>query len=158
MTFNSKTTERPNIFFMAIFIVLWSCLFTSKLRCLQKYKSGHTNLKYFVAKRSEFSLTFLVVNKVFLLFLLSEDEISWEHFRLFETTSRKSVELLRKYTKMLKTDSFLGIKKLSLNQNFWSDICYITNFCFYNLVAGQHAAEGWHYQDLGRGGQNVINA
>ena len=28
---------------MAIFIILWSSLFTAKLRCLQKNKSGHTN-------------------------------------------------------------------------------------------------------------------
>jgi hypothetical protein len=27
----------------------------------------------------------------------------------------------RKYTKMFKTDSFLGNKKLSLNQNVWRD-------------------------------------
>jgi hypothetical protein len=27
----------------------------------------------------------------------------------------------RKYTKMFKTDSFLGNKKLSLNQNVWHD-------------------------------------
>ena len=29
---------------MAIFIVLWSCLFTTKLRCVQKNKSGHSNI------------------------------------------------------------------------------------------------------------------
>ena len=27
---------------MAVFIVLWSCLFTTKLMCLQKKKSGHS--------------------------------------------------------------------------------------------------------------------
>ena len=31
---------------MAVFIVLWSCLFTTKLSCLQKNKFGHT--KYIV--------------------------------------------------------------------------------------------------------------
>ena len=29
---------------MAVFIVLWPCLFNTKLRCLQKNKYGHTNL------------------------------------------------------------------------------------------------------------------
>ena len=31
--------------FMAIFIVLWSYLFTNELSCLQKNKSGHTNVR-----------------------------------------------------------------------------------------------------------------
>ena len=44
MTFNSKTTERPKIFFLAIFIVLWPYLLTDKLRCLQKNNIGHTNV------------------------------------------------------------------------------------------------------------------
>ena len=44
LMWNSKTTERPNIFVKAIFIVLWSCLFTTKLSCLQKNKFGHTKV------------------------------------------------------------------------------------------------------------------
>ena len=28
---------------MVVFIVLWSCLFNTKLKCLHKNKSGHTN-------------------------------------------------------------------------------------------------------------------
>ena len=41
------------------------------------------------------SLTFLVVNKIF---LLSEDEISWEHFRVYSRTIllRKSLKLFKK--------------------------------------------------------------
>ena len=65
------------------------------------------------------------------IFLLSEDEISWQHFRVYSRTiyrfSRgcKPWENLwncsRKYTEMFKTDSFLGNKKLSFNQNVWRD-------------------------------------
>ena len=42
MTFNSKMTERPKIFLMVIYIVLWPCLLTTKLSCLQKTNFGHT--------------------------------------------------------------------------------------------------------------------
>ena len=41
-TFDSKSTKRPKIFCMAIFIVLWPYLLTTKLRCLQKNNIGHT--------------------------------------------------------------------------------------------------------------------
>ena len=71
---------------------------------------------------------FWFVNKIF---LLSEDEISWEHFRVNSRTILQIFERLKpqenlwncswKYTKMFKTDSFLGNKKLSLNQNVWHD-------------------------------------
>ena len=54
----------------------------------------------------------------------------------------------------IRTQSHALNYNLPYSQNH---ICYITNFFFYNLVAGQHTeAEGWHYQDLGRGGQNVM--
>ena len=51
--------------------------------------------------QSESSLTFLVVNKIF--------------------------ETSRKYTIMFKTNSFLGNKNLSLNQNVWRDAtgCFV---------------------------------
>ena len=44
LALNSKMTERPKIIFMADFTILLSCLFTTKLNCLQKNKFGHTTL------------------------------------------------------------------------------------------------------------------
>ena len=48
--------------------------------------------------------------------LLPQTEISFEHLRLF---SWKNQRFSIGYPKMFKTDSFLGNKKLSLNQNVW---------------------------------------
>ena len=53
LTFNSKTTEWPKIFFMAIFIVLWPYLLTTKLRCLQKNNFGHTKYTYQASYKEE---------------------------------------------------------------------------------------------------------
>ena len=49
-TFNSKTTERTKIFFMAVFVVFKPYLLTSKLRCLQKNNFGHTKLQPRISK------------------------------------------------------------------------------------------------------------
>ena len=56
-------------------------------------------------------------------FLLSEDEISWEHFGVYSRTFLQNWNwnCTRNMLKCSKTDSFLGNKKLSLNQNVWRD-------------------------------------
>ena len=62
-----------------------------------------------------------VVNKIF---LFSEDQINWEQFRVYSRGCKPWENLWncsRKYIKMFKTDSFLGIKELSWNQNVWRD-------------------------------------
>ena len=40
------TDGKPKNIFMVVFLVLWSCLFTTKLRCLQKNNIGHTVVIY----------------------------------------------------------------------------------------------------------------
>ena len=85
------------------------------------WESGRDVYCHAFKVNTEYSLTFLVVNKIF---LLSEDEISWEHFRIYSRGCKPQENLWncsRKYTKMIKTDSFLGNKKLSLSQNVWRD-------------------------------------
>ena len=42
LTLNSENDWKTKKVFLAIFIVLWSCLFTTKLGCLQKDKFDHT--------------------------------------------------------------------------------------------------------------------
>ena len=43
---------------MAVFIVLWSCLFTTELKNLQKNKSGHTNCIYLTERFNYVSFLF----------------------------------------------------------------------------------------------------
>ena len=67
-------------------------------------------------------MTFLVANKIF---LLSEDEISWEYFMIILWTCKPWENIWncsRKYSKMFKTDFiFRQQKKSSLNQNIRCD-------------------------------------
>ena len=41
---NFLTNGKDKNIFIVIFIVFWSRLFTTKFRCLQKKKSGHTKV------------------------------------------------------------------------------------------------------------------
>ena len=62
-------------------------------------RSCSSGMQVFLTPPAESSLTFLVVNKIF---FLSEDEISWEHFRVYSRTILQIFRVLKKSLKLFK--------------------------------------------------------
>ena len=77
-------------------------------------KASTVKLVFHCIVRPDSSLTLLVVNNIF---LLSEDEINWEYFRVYSTASQKSDNRSRKYPKMFKT-RMPGVIMLLFNKIF----------------------------------------
>ena len=80
---------------MDVFIVLWSCLFTTKLSCLQKNNLGHTNQSVHATTKNRFSL-YLFSEKP------DEDQTrpQWDS-KLVNRVSELEVESKIQQTKML---------------------------------------------------------
>ena len=103
----------------------------------------------------ESSLTFLVVNKIF---LLSEDEICWEHFRVYYKFYRfsrgcKLRENLwncsRKYPEMFKTDFIFRQQKIKLKPECLAWSCHYATGCFVAFFGDISILKsGWNMKKL----------